>query len=72
MIESQKGIITIQLCTIENQKGAIARYRVYGDNTLLEKGTITNSVPLTTKRVLSLYKVYGDSALLVPNQTLII
>ena len=40
-VESQKGIITIQRCPVENQKGAIT---VYGNSTLLVlNGTLLNS-----------------------------
>ena len=36
LVESQKGaIITIQRCSVENQKGAIAVYKVYGVSALL-------------------------------------
>ena len=41
-VESQKGIINIQQCSIENQKGAIAVHvmKVYGNSALLVfKGT---------------------------------
>ena len=42
--ESQKGTNTAQWCSIENQKGAIAIYKVYGNSTFLVlNGTSLNS-----------------------------
>ena len=35
IIESQKGIITIQQCSIENLEGQLSLYKVYGDSALL-------------------------------------
>ena len=44
-VESQKGIITIPRCFIENQKSDIPLYKVYGDSALLVfNGTSLNSV----------------------------
>ena len=44
-VESQKGFNAFQRCSIENQKGAISLYKVYGDSALLVlKGTPLNSI----------------------------
>ena len=43
--ESQKGVNAVQRCSIENQKGALSLYKVYGNNALLVlNGTLLNSV----------------------------
>ena len=55
LVKSQKGTITIQWYSVENQKGAISNI---------------SDDPLRTRRALSLYTVYGSSAFLVVNKTL--
>ena len=52
--ESQKGVSTIQQCSVENQKGAIAVHGVYGFKFI---------------SWMFMVKVYGDSTLLVLNGT---
>ena len=43
-VESQKGIIIIQGCSVENQKGAIALHTIYRYSVLLAlNGTSLNS-----------------------------
>ena len=34
-VKSQKGAFNIQRCSVENQKGAIDVYKVYGNSALL-------------------------------------
>ena len=35
VIESQNGVIAVQRCSVENQKGAIVQHNIYGDSALL-------------------------------------
>ena len=62
--ESRKGVITIQRCSVENQKG-ISLYRVYGNSALLVLSrTLLNIVKALLVLNRRCTRVYNDNIFL--------